>query len=80
MEELNKIYRSGNRQMDVLAVEVERVRNTASDAVSRAEQANASVERLESQIQRQERRTVGSMFALLFVLMLVFCLLLARSY
>jgi hypothetical protein len=77
---LNKIYRTGNRQMDVLVVEVERARSAASSAVSRAELAAASVERLESQIQRHERRTNGSVAALLFILMFVFCLLLVRSY
>jgi hypothetical protein len=77
---VNTIHRTGDLQIDVLTVEVKRAQNAAFEAASKAEQANAGVQRLESEIKRHRRRTLGSMAAALFMLVLVFCLLLARSY
>ena len=45
---LNKIHRTGNPQVDALAVEVERAQIAASNAASKADRANTGVERLDS--------------------------------
>jgi len=68
---LNKIHRTGNAELDTLAVEVERAQAAAAEAASRAERANAGVLRLDSEIQRHGRHTTGSIVVLVLMAALI---------
>jgi len=68
---LNKIRKTGNPQMDALAVEVERAQIAAADAMSLARRASSTVERLESEMLRHRRHSNGFMVALILMAALI---------
>jgi hypothetical protein len=72
MQELgfNKIYKTGNAQIDVLALEIQRAQAAASEAAAKAERAEAGLQRLDSDIRRLGQRTFVTFVVLAVVAVL----------